>query len=132
LCCFFRQCICIHLNKNLDKFNTLVYMTRKLFSFAKGECCAESADNPMFQEVLLGGHLYQKALKVSLCLVFAIDSFAGASVVHRAKVRSWGKMSVYLGRVGKPMVQEVLLGGHLYQKALKVSLVFSVDSFAKA
>ena len=40
-------------------------MTRKVFAFAKGECCAESADNPAFQEVLLGGHLYQMILKVS-------------------------------------------------------------------
>ena len=39
-------------------------MTRKVFAFAKGECCAESADNPAFQEVLLGGHLYMMLLKV--------------------------------------------------------------------
>ena len=38
-------------------------MIRKLFSFAKGQCAAESADNPMFQEVLLAGHLYQMVLK---------------------------------------------------------------------
>jgi DNA-directed RNA polymerase I subunit RPA2 len=40
-------------------------ITKKLFSFAKGECAAESADNPMFQEILLGGHLYQMVLAVS-------------------------------------------------------------------
>ena len=39
-------------------------MTKKLFDFAKGKCAAESADNPMFQEVLLGGHLYLMVLKV--------------------------------------------------------------------
>ena len=39
-------------------------MTQKLFAFAKGKCCAESCDNPMFQEVLLAGHLYQNVLKV--------------------------------------------------------------------
>ena len=42
------------------------YMTQKLFAFAKGKCCAESCDNPMFQEVLLAGHLYQNVLKVRL------------------------------------------------------------------
>ena len=26
-------------------------MTRKLFSFATGECCEESADSPAYQEV---------------------------------------------------------------------------------
>lgn len=40
------------------------HMTKKLFAFAKGECAAESADNVVFQEALLGGHLYQMALKV--------------------------------------------------------------------
>lgn len=39
-------------------------MTRKLFAFAKGECASESADNPMFQELLLGGQLYGMILKV--------------------------------------------------------------------
>ena len=42
-------------------------MTRKLFAFAKGECAAESADNPMFQELLLGGQLYGMILKVLHC-----------------------------------------------------------------
>ncbi len=45
------------------------FMTRKLFSFAKGQCAAESADNPMFQEILLAGHLYQMVLKVTYSLV---------------------------------------------------------------
>ena len=46
------------------------YMTRKLFDFAKGKCAAENMDSPMFQEVLMVGHLYQMALRVSvrLCL----------------------------------------------------------------
>ena len=39
-------------------------MTQKLFAFAKGECAAESPDNPMFQEALLGGHLFLMVLKV--------------------------------------------------------------------
>ncbi|XP_064648156.1 DNA-directed RNA polymerase I subunit RPA2-like [Lineus longissimus] len=56
------QCICIHLDNDMDKFDCLILMTRKLYTFAKGECSAESADNPMFQEILLGGHLYQMVL----------------------------------------------------------------------
>ena len=62
----FDQCICIHLHSNRDKFNILVYMTQKLFAYAKNECATESADNPMFQEALLGGHLYLMVLKVSV------------------------------------------------------------------
>ncbi|KAK7111027.1 DNA-directed RNA polymerase I subunit RPA2-like [Littorina saxatilis] len=57
------QCICVHLESNLDKFNKMVYMTKKLLSFAKGECAEESADNPMNQELLLSGHLLLMLLK---------------------------------------------------------------------
>lgn len=46
-------------------------MTRKLFAFAKGECAAESADNPMFQELLLGGQLYGMILKVRYCQIIS-------------------------------------------------------------
>lgn len=40
------------------------FMTRKLYALALGKCAAESADSPMMQEVLLGGHLYLMVLKV--------------------------------------------------------------------
>ena len=40
------------------------HMTQKLFTFVAGECTAENPDNPMFQEALLSGHLYQMVLKV--------------------------------------------------------------------
>ncbi|KAL5006288.1 hypothetical protein ScPMuIL_015094 [Solemya velum] len=53
-----RQCICIHANSNIDKFNILVYIMQKLFTFVKGGCAEESTDNVMNQEVLLSGHLY--------------------------------------------------------------------------
>ncbi|XP_052801585.1 DNA-directed RNA polymerase I subunit RPA2-like [Mya arenaria] len=62
----YRRCICSHLTKDIDKFNLLVHMTRKLFDFAKGRCAVESVDSPMFQEVLLGGHLYQMLVKAKL------------------------------------------------------------------
>ncbi|XP_056008154.1 DNA-directed RNA polymerase I subunit RPA2-like isoform X2 [Ostrea edulis] len=58
-----RHSVCVHLENNVDKFNLLIYMTRKLYAFAKGECAAENADNPMFQELLLGGQLYGMILK---------------------------------------------------------------------
>ncbi|XP_072029490.1 LOW QUALITY PROTEIN: DNA-directed RNA polymerase I subunit RPA2-like [Amphiura filiformis] len=59
----FKHSICIHLDSNLDKFNALILMARKLFAFVRGECAAENADSPMNQEVLLAGHLYQMVLK---------------------------------------------------------------------
>lgn len=39
-------------------------MTQKLFDLANDKCAVETPDNPMLQEVLLGGHLYQIILKV--------------------------------------------------------------------
>ncbi|XP_031556701.1 DNA-directed RNA polymerase I subunit RPA2-like [Actinia tenebrosa] len=61
-----QQCVCVHLEANLDKFNMLTFMTRKLYSLALGKCAPESADSPMMQEVLLGGHLYLMVLKEKL------------------------------------------------------------------
>ncbi|XP_070550165.1 DNA-directed RNA polymerase I subunit RPA2-like [Ptychodera flava] len=61
-----KQCICTHLSDDSDKFNTIVSMVRKLFSFARGECAADNTDSPMNQEVLLGGHLYLMYLKEKL------------------------------------------------------------------
>ncbi|XP_068747280.1 DNA-directed RNA polymerase I subunit RPA2-like [Montipora capricornis] len=61
-----QQCICIHLDSNRDKFNLLVFMVRKLYAFTQGKCAEESADSPMMQEVLLGGHLYNMMLKEKL------------------------------------------------------------------
>ena len=49
------------------------YMTQKLFAFAKGKCCAESCDNPMFQEVLLAGHLCQNVLKVLIIIIIILS-----------------------------------------------------------
>lgn len=40
-------------------------MARKLYALALEKCAPESADNPMMQEVLLGGHLYLMCLKVT-------------------------------------------------------------------
>ena len=42
------------------------FMVRKLYAFTQGKCAEESADSPMMQEVLLGGHLYNMMLKVCL------------------------------------------------------------------
>lgn len=53
-----------------DSHNSLFYsfMARKLYAFALEKCATESADNPMMQEVLLGGHLYLMTLKVICCM----------------------------------------------------------------
>lgn len=47
----------------MEKFNLLVFMTRKLFALANNKCAVEGADAVMMQECLLGGHLYLQVLK---------------------------------------------------------------------
>ena len=41
-------------------------MIKKLYALALEKCAVESADNPMNQELLLGGHFYLMVLKVSV------------------------------------------------------------------
>ena len=44
-------------------------MIKKLFALALEKCAVESADNPMNQELLLGGHFYLMVLKVRKSLL---------------------------------------------------------------
>lgn len=60
-----RDCICIHLKSDVEKFYLLCLMTRKLFTFAKQECMEENPDSITFQEVLTPGQLYLMFLKVT-------------------------------------------------------------------
>lgn len=57
------ECILIHLDDHSDKFNFIVLMTQKLFQCAQNKYKIENSDSVMMQEVLLGGHLYQKVIK---------------------------------------------------------------------
>ncbi|EFN88780.1 DNA-directed RNA polymerase I subunit RPA2 [Harpegnathos saltator] len=61
-----KHCVAIHLNKPADKFHLLVFMTKKLFTFANNKCAVEGADGVMMQECLLGGHLYLQVIKEKL------------------------------------------------------------------
>ncbi|KAL3273008.1 hypothetical protein HHI36_014464 [Cryptolaemus montrouzieri] len=61
-----KHCVLIHLDDPVDKFNILVFMTQKLFTFAQDQCKIEGADAVMMQEVLLGGHLYLQVVKERL------------------------------------------------------------------
>ena len=54
----FRDAVAPHLTRDLDKFNLLIFMLKKLFAIAKGEAAVESLDNPMFHETYLSGHIF--------------------------------------------------------------------------
>lgn len=58
-----KHSILIHLDRHIDKYNLIVFMMKKLFQVVQGRNKSESADSVMMQELLLGGHLYQKIFK---------------------------------------------------------------------
>jgi len=58
--------ILVHCAQFKDKFNTLILMMDKLYSFVAGECEADNLDAVSNQEVMLGGHLYGNLLAEKL------------------------------------------------------------------
>lgn len=57
------ECVLIHLTDKESKFNLICFMIQKLYQCVQGHCKIENVDSVMMQEILLGGHLYQKVLK---------------------------------------------------------------------
>ncbi len=74
-------------------------MVQKLFTHAKGGCCTENADSPMFQEVLLGGHLYLMVLKVTLLKSYCGPTTLGVFVEERFQLSSSLKALLLRGPV---------------------------------
>ncbi|THD25069.1 DNA-directed RNA polymerase subunit beta [Fasciola hepatica] len=62
-----KQFLAIHLDSFVDKYHLLCLMIRKLHAFVLGQCCEESNDNLMFQEVLLPSTLYMQVLRAKIC-----------------------------------------------------------------
>jgi DNA-directed RNA polymerase I subunit RPA2 len=67
---FLRKVVLPHLGnnnvteaQNNDKFQQLLFMIRKLYALAAGECTTDNPDAVSNQEVLLGGFLYGMVLK---------------------------------------------------------------------
>lgn len=80
-----KHCILIHLDSLEDKFNMLIYMTQKLFVFAKDGCKIEGVDSIMMQELLLGGHLYLQIVKERMQgWLFAMKN----NLIKRCKTRA--------------------------------------------
>ncbi|KAI9168642.1 hypothetical protein H9P43_008015 [Blastocladiella emersonii ATCC 22665] len=63
---FIRRLVLVHLEHPRDKYNMLVFMIRKLYALANGECAQDNPDSPQHQEILLGGHMYGAYLKEKL------------------------------------------------------------------
>lgn len=58
-----RNYILIHLPDYKDKLECLLFMLRKLYSFAAGDCGVDNADSLQNQEILLPGHLISTFVK---------------------------------------------------------------------
>ena len=70
---FLRKIVLPHLGncevtevQNRDKFQMLLFMIRKLYALAAGDCAVDNPDAVSNQEVLLGGFLYGMILKEQL------------------------------------------------------------------
>src|SRR5205085_10307550 len=55
--------VLIHLDSNYDKFNLLISMIQKLYTFSSSHCAVEGVDCISMQETILGGHFYLMLLK---------------------------------------------------------------------
>lgn len=103
---FLRKLILVHLEKNIDKQALLLLMAKKLFSLALGQSIPDNPDSPMYQEVLLPGHLYNLIIKQkieewlnSITIAIAIDhSKAKRNLSSTASV-SFAKDSPYWKKI---------------------------------
>ncbi|KYK56919.1 DNA-directed RNA polymerase I 135 kDa polypeptide [Drechmeria coniospora] len=85
---FLRRIVLVHLGnvdvtekQDEEKFRLLLFMTRKLYALAAGECAVDNPDAIQNQEILLGGFLYSQILKERL------DEFLSVGV--RASLRDY-------------------------------------------
>ena len=70
---FLRKIVLVHLGnvnvtepQNIDKFRLLIFMIRKLYSLAAGDCAVDNPDAVSSQEILLPGFLYGMIIKEKL------------------------------------------------------------------
>jgi len=70
---FLRRIVLVHLGnvnvteeQDCDKFRMLLFVIRKLYALAAGDCAVDNADAVQNQEILLGGFLYGMILKEKL------------------------------------------------------------------
>lgn len=54
--------IAVHLDDYEDKFNFLVFCTKKLFAARRGDCAIENVDSPQLQEIYTSGQIYTNYL----------------------------------------------------------------------
>jgi DNA-directed RNA polymerase I subunit RPA2 len=79
-------CVKVTSAQDMDKYRLLLFMARKLYSLAEGECAGENPDATSCHEILLGGFLYGMILKERL------EEYLSAIV---AQSRVWCRVNSY-------------------------------------
>lgn len=76
---FLRKIVLVHLGnvnvteeQDIDKFQMLLFMIRKLYALVAGDCAVDNPDAVQNQEILLGGFLYGQILKERLEELLAV------------------------------------------------------------
>lgn len=82
-----RRAVCTHLDDPEDKFQTVVFMVKKLFALAQDKCVVEGVDSIMMHEIILGGHLYLQLIKDRLAGWLGSLKFA---ILQKAKMAKSG------------------------------------------
>ena len=116
----------IHLVKYTDKLECLLFMLRKLYAFAAGDCGVDNADSLQNQEILLPGHLLTAFVKekfeemlqnLRLGLLKEMRMDFPRVVSNLNIIRWWGKLvdrssALSSGGIGKK-VQHFLSTGNI-------------------
>ena len=107
---FLRKIVLVHLgntkvteSQDRDKFNMLLFMTKKLYALVAGECAVDNPDAISNQEILLGGFLYGMIIKERL-----EDWLLSIASVYREYVRNNETISFTSRNFMKIFVSKIL------------------------
>ncbi|KAF1744905.1 hypothetical protein MXB_3188 [Myxobolus squamalis] len=124
-----KNCICVHLNSNTDKYNMLIFMAHKLMALVDNKISPESTDTLNNQEILLPGQIYQiilrdkmegwlNALQYRIQSIFKVDS--------SSKILTLAHLNTAMGRcpdIGLQMEYFVKSGNVVSRSGLGLSQI---------
>lgn len=93
--------IAVHLDNNEDKFNFLVFCTKKLFAARRGDCALENVDSPQLQEIYTSGQIYVNYLLERMSM------FLQNIKIYFQKVSSNSNEPLTTDRIRKAIQQQI-------------------------
>lgn len=107
--------IAVHLDRYEDKFNFLVFCTKKLFAARRGDCALENVDSPQLQEIYTSGQIYVNYLleRMSIFLqnmriYFTKLAAASSEELSAEKVRK--SIQQQCNEIGREMIRFLSVG----------------------